>query len=169
MELRFFFNLEACKSCEGFNVEKENRTYSMIGSFDVSWFQIIFLVLWNLKTFIYFSMFIFFLLNVACLKFWSYFLAWKQWYDILSKIKYMYFFFKCLKSWIKNEKKINFIHKHSSNIHHHSSFNNNLLMIQVHKILFNVHGSLLMAHALAFAHLKPSNQRPWSKWSLHFE
>jgi hypothetical protein len=43
--IEVFFNLEACKSCEGFNVEEENRTYSMIGSFDVSWFQIFFLVL----------------------------------------------------------------------------------------------------------------------------
>jgi hypothetical protein len=48
----------------------------------------------------------------------------------------------------------------SPNIHHHSSFNNNLLMIQVHKTVFSAHGSLLMVHALAFAHLKPFNQRP---------
>jgi hypothetical protein len=46
-----FFNLKACKSCEGFNVEEENRTYLMIGSFDVGCFQIFFLVLWNLKNF----------------------------------------------------------------------------------------------------------------------
>jgi hypothetical protein len=42
-----------------------------------------------------------------------------------------------------------FIH-HSSKIPHHSSLNNNLLLFEIDKILFNVYGSLPMVHALTF-------------------
>jgi hypothetical protein len=42
-----------------------------------------------------------------------------------------------------------FMHQ-SSKIPHHSSLNNNLLLFEIDKILFNVGGSLPMVHVLTF-------------------